>query len=58
MDFDSLVKQQSDQIFQVWIQNLLRNSLENLAGKLASRHCPGMPVTALRLPNGAFNICY
>lgn len=58
MDFDSLAKQQSDRIFQVWIQNLLRNSPENLAGKLASRHCPGTPVTALRLPNGAFNICY
>lgn len=58
MDFDSLAKQQSDRIFQVWIQNLLRNSPENLAGKLASRHCHGTPMTALRLPNGAFNICY
>ena len=59
MDFDDLAKQQSDRIFQVWIQNLLGNSPETLAGKLASRHCPGStPVTAPRLPNGAFNICY
>ncbi|EAW06853.1 phosphotransferase family protein [Aspergillus clavatus NRRL 1] len=49
---------QSDRIFQVWIQNLLRNSPEDLAGKLASRHCPSTPVTASRLSNGAFNICY
>ncbi|KAJ5931302.1 hypothetical protein N7516_005791 [Penicillium verrucosum] len=58
MDFDNLAKAQSDRIFQVWIQNLLRNSPEELAGKLASRHCPGTPVSASRLPNGAFNICY
>lgn len=58
MDFDNLAKQQSDLIFQVWIQNLLGNSPEELAGKLASRHCPGTPVTALQLANGAFNICY
>lgn len=58
MDFDNLVKAQSDRIFQVWIQNLLRNSPEDLAGKLASRHCPGTPVTASRLSNGAFNVCY
>lgn len=58
MDFDNLAKAQSDRIFQVWIQKLLRNSPEDLAGKLASRHCPGTPVTASRLSNGAFNICY
>ncbi|KAJ5576732.1 kinase-like protein [Penicillium sp. DV-2018c] len=58
MDFDNLAKAQSDRIFQVWIQNLLRNSPEDLAGKLASRHCPGTPVTASRLRNGAFNVCY
>jgi aminoglycoside phosphotransferase (APT) family kinase protein len=58
MDFDNLAKAQSDRIFQVWIQNLLRNSPEDLAGKLASRHCPGTPVTASRLSNGAFNVCY
>jgi len=58
MDFDNLAKAQSDRIFQAWIQNLLRNPLEDLAGKLASRHCPGMPVTASRLSNSAFNICY
>lgn len=34
MDFDSLAKEQSDRVFQVWIQNLLRNSPEALAGKL------------------------
>lgn len=58
MDFDNLAKQQSDRFFQVWIQNLLRNSPEDLAGKLASRHFPGTPVTASLLPNGAFNVCY
>ncbi|KAJ5930496.1 phosphotransferase enzyme family protein [Penicillium verhagenii] len=58
MDFDSRAKQQSDRIFQAWIQNLLRNAPENLAGKLASRHCPYMPVSASRLQNGAFNVCY
>ena len=42
----------------MWIQNLLRNSPEGLAGKLASRHCAGTPVTAKRLSNGAFNVCY
>jgi hypothetical protein len=37
----------------------LEISPEDLAGKLASQHCPGStPVTASRLPNGAFNICY
>lgn len=58
MDFDHLAQQQSDRIFQVWIQNLVRNSPEELAGKLASRHYPGKPATASRVPNGAFNICY
>jgi hypothetical protein len=58
MDFDNLAKEQSDRVFQIWIQNLLRNSPEALAGKLASRHCPGTPVTASRLSNGAFNVCY
>ncbi|KAJ5661878.1 Aminoglycoside phosphotransferase [Penicillium maclennaniae] len=59
MDSDDLAKQQSDRIFQVRIQNMLGNSSENLVGKLASRHCPGsIPITASRLPNGAFNICY
>ncbi|PLN75277.1 kinase-like domain-containing protein [Aspergillus taichungensis] len=58
MDFDSLAKQQSDRIFQVWVQNLLGNSPEELAGKLAARHCPGTPATASLLSNGAFNICY
>ncbi|PYH92929.1 hypothetical protein BO71DRAFT_328890, partial [Aspergillus ellipticus CBS 707.79] len=57
-DFDPLAKQRSDLIFQVWIQNLLRNRPEELAGKLAARHCPGTPTTASRLPSGAFNICY
>ncbi|GIK00114.1 hypothetical protein Aspvir_004132 [Aspergillus viridinutans] len=58
MDFDPLAQQQSDRIFQVWIQNLVKHSPEELAGKLASRHCPGTPATASRLSNGAFNICY
>ncbi|KAL4803408.1 kinase-like domain-containing protein [Aspergillus unguis] len=59
MDFDSLAQQQSDCIFQVWIQNLLGNNPEELAGKLATRHCPGSKaITAKRLPNGAFNVCY
>ncbi|KAJ5218169.1 Aminoglycoside phosphotransferase [Penicillium cinerascens] len=59
MDFDDLAKQQSDRIFQVWLQNLLGNSPEDLAGKLASRHYPGStPATASRLSNGAFNVCY
>lgn len=42
----------------MWIQNLLRDSPEKLAGKLASRHYPRTPATASRLLNGAFNICY
>jgi hypothetical protein len=46
VDFDNLAKEQSDRIFQVWIQNLLRNSPEKLAGKLASRHYPRTPATA------------
>lgn len=58
MDFDHLAQQQSDRLFQVWIQNLVRNSPEELAGKLASRHCSGTPATASRFSNGAFNICY
>ncbi|KAJ5123909.1 phosphotransferase enzyme family protein [Penicillium bovifimosum] len=58
MDFDNLAKEQSDRVYLVWIQNLLRNVPEELAGKLASQHYPGTPVTASRLRNGAFNICY
>ncbi|RHZ53653.1 phosphotransferase family protein [Aspergillus thermomutatus] len=58
MDFDHLAQLQSDRVFQVWIQNLVRNSPEELAGKLASRHYPGTPATASRFSNGAFNICY
>ncbi|KAJ5918301.1 phosphotransferase enzyme family protein [Penicillium verhagenii] len=58
MDFDSRAKQQSDRVFQTWIQNLLKNAPENLAGKLASRHCRDTPVSASRLHNGAFNVCY
>ncbi|KAJ5960144.1 uncharacterized protein N7479_007294 [Penicillium vulpinum] len=44
MDFDNIAVQQSHRLFQVWLQNLLRNSPEELA--------------ASRLTNGAFNICY
>lgn len=58
MDFDDLAKRQSDRVFQAWIQNLLRNSPENLAARLASQYCPGTPLTASRLSNGAFNVCY
>ncbi|RJE20509.1 Phosphotransferase enzyme family protein [Aspergillus sclerotialis] len=58
MEFDKLAKDKSDRVFQVWVQNLLRNSPEELAGKLASGHCPGTPVTALQLSNGAFSVCY
>lgn len=59
MEFDDLAKQQSDRIFQMWIQNLLGNSPEGLVRKLASRHYPGStPETASRLSNGAFNVCY
>ncbi|KAJ5584300.1 uncharacterized protein N7459_004100 [Penicillium hispanicum] len=58
MDFDHLAQEQSDRIFHVWIRNLLSNAPEELAGKLAARHCPGQPVTASRLSNGAFNLCY
>ncbi|PTU18462.1 hypothetical protein P175DRAFT_0534201 [Aspergillus ochraceoroseus IBT 24754] len=42
MDFDHLAKELSDRIFQVWIHNLPRNSLEDLAGKLASCHYPAL----------------
>ena len=47
-----------DRIFQMWIQNLLRNSLEDLAEKLTSHYYPGTPAAAVGLSNGAFNICY
>lgn len=42
----------------MWLQNLLRNSPEALAGEVASRHRSGTPVKAAPLANGAFNICY
>ncbi|KAJ5115570.1 Aminoglycoside phosphotransferase [Penicillium atrosanguineum] len=59
MDFDDLAFERSARIFQVWLQNLLENSPETLARTLASEHYPdSTPVTASRLPNGAFNICY
>ncbi|KAJ5178038.1 phosphotransferase enzyme family protein [Penicillium coprophilum] len=58
MDFDNLASQRVDTIFTVWTQNLLRNPPEELAGHLASRHCPGTPIKASRLSNGAFNVCY
>lgn len=58
MDFDHLAEQKSNLIFQVWLQNLLRNSPEALAGEVASRHRPGTPVKTAPLANGAFNICY
>ncbi|KAL1850623.1 hypothetical protein Plec18170_006908 [Paecilomyces lecythidis] len=58
MDFDHLSEQQSDRIFQVWLQNLIRNSPEELAGKLAAKHRQGTPVSASRPFNGAFNVCY
>ncbi|KAJ5741078.1 phosphotransferase enzyme family protein [Penicillium malachiteum] len=57
MDADELAVQRSDRIFQVWVQHLLANAPE-LASKLASQHCSGAPVTANRLANGAFNVCY
>lgn len=58
MDFDHRAEEKSNLIFQVWLQNLLKNSPEELAGKVASRHCPGTPVKAALAANGAFNICY
>ncbi|PYH75858.1 kinase-like protein [Aspergillus uvarum CBS 121591] len=58
MDFDHLAEERSNLIFQVWLQNLLRNSPEELAGKVASRHRAGTPVKAAPLANGAFNVCY
>lgn len=58
MDFDHLAEQKSNLIFQVWLQNLLGNSPEELAGEVASRHRSGTPVKAAPLANGAFNVCY
>ncbi|OOF97130.1 hypothetical protein ASPCADRAFT_165669 [Aspergillus carbonarius ITEM 5010] len=58
MDFDHLAEERSNLIFAVWVQNLVRNSPERLAAKLASQHCPGEAVTAARLSNGASNFCY
>lgn len=58
MDFDHRAEQKPNLTFQVWPQNLLKNSPEELAGKVACRHCPGTPVKAARAANGAFNICY
>ena len=58
VDMDSVAVERSDRMFAFWVQKLLRNSPENLAGDLASRYCLGTPATAMRLKNGAFNICY
>jgi hypothetical protein len=58
MDFDHLAEQQSDRLFKVWLQNLIRNSPEELAGKLAAKHRQGTPVSASQPFNGAFNVCY
>ncbi|KAJ5087228.1 phosphotransferase enzyme family protein [Penicillium angulare] len=58
MDSDDLAYQRSNVNFAVWLQRLLRNSPEALAVQLAARHCPGRPVTASRLANGAFNVCF
>ncbi|KAG8411229.1 hypothetical protein J3459_016516 [Metarhizium acridum] len=45
MDVDSRAEQQSDVFFQVWLRNLLENSPEQLAAKLACMHYPGTPTT-------------
>ncbi|GAD97289.1 hypothetical protein PVAR5_5963 [Paecilomyces variotii No. 5] len=58
MDVDHLAEERSDRIFQVWLQNLIRNSPRELAGKLAAKHRQETPVSASRPFNGAFNICY
>lgn len=58
MDFDHLAEERSNLIFQVWLHSLLKNSPEELAGDLASRHRPGTPVLAAPVANGAFNVCY
>lgn len=58
MDFDHLAEQKSNLIFQVWLQNLLGNSSEALAGTVASRHRSGTPVKTAPFANGAFNLCY
>lgn len=46
MDFDHLAEERAERVFQVWIQNLVRNSPEELAGKLAAKHRPGTPTAA------------
>ncbi|PYI06350.1 hypothetical protein BO78DRAFT_461292 [Aspergillus sclerotiicarbonarius CBS 121057] len=43
MDYDSRAEERSNLTFEVWIQNLLRNAPEGLAGWLASQHWPGIP---------------
>ncbi|KAJ9271236.1 hypothetical protein DTO212C5_2586 [Paecilomyces variotii] len=58
MDVDPLAEQQSDRFFRIWLQNLIGNSPEQLAGKLAAKHRQGTPVSASQPFNGAFNVCY
>ncbi|KAJ9397541.1 hypothetical protein DTO282F9_5546 [Paecilomyces variotii] len=58
MDVDTLAEQQSDRFFRIWLQNLIGNSPEQLAGKLAAKHRQGTPVSASQPFNGAFNVCY
>lgn len=58
MDLDNFAEKQADRVFQVWVRNLLGNSPEEPAGKIASQHVPGTPVTAKLPSNGAFNVCY
>ncbi|KAL9123566.1 MAG: hypothetical protein Q9217_007012 [Psora testacea] len=58
MDFDHLAEERSEKVFAVWLQNLTKNSPEELAGRLAAKHRPGIPTTGSRFSNGAFNFCY
>lgn len=58
MDFDHLAEQRSDKVFQVWLQNLIRNSPEELAGQLAAKHQPRTLTTASLFSNSTFNVCY
>jgi hypothetical protein len=58
MDYDQLAMKQNNAMYLAWFRILEKNSPEELAATLASKHRSGKAVETEYLSKGSFNHCY
>jgi hypothetical protein len=58
MDYDQLAMKQNNAMYLAWFRILAKNSPEELAAMLASKHRSGKVVETEYLSRGSYNHCY